>query len=145
VWALANSARAFLRPGAVRGCARKSVPENRRAQFGTCSPSHANSEAELPRELAPPIRAWIRGYVGSESELILRHLYDRISMSFTTQGSSQPGEASPSFTPRPEFHCAPAESGHRESSCVAGSCRVAIRSFAPSFLIVNDELYCGGM
>jgi len=106
---------------------------------------YANSEAELPRELAPPIRAWIRGYVGSESELILRHLYDRISMSFTTQGSSQPGEASPSFTPRPEFHCAPAESGHRESSCVAGSCRVAVRSFAPSLIIVNDELYCGGM
>ena len=39
MWALANPARAFLRPGAVRGCARKSVPENRRAQFGTCSPS----------------------------------------------------------------------------------------------------------
>ena len=53
---------------------------------------YANSEAELPRELAPPIRAWIRGYVGSESELILRHLYDRISMSVTNQGSSQPGE-----------------------------------------------------
>ena len=46
---------------------------------------YANSEAELPRELAPPMRAWIRGYVGSESELILRHLYDRISMSFTTR------------------------------------------------------------
>jgi len=64
---------------------------------------YANSEAELPRELAPPMRAWIRGYVGSESELILRHLYDRISMSFTTQGSSQPGEASPSFTRVPSF------------------------------------------
>ena len=84
-------------PGAVRGCARKSVPENRRAIRDLLS-FYANSEAELPRELAPPIRAWIRGYVGSDSEPILRHLYDRISMSVTTQGSSQPGEVNRRLT-----------------------------------------------
>jgi hypothetical protein len=50
---------------------------------------YAISKTELPCELAAPIRAWIRGYVGSDSELILRRLYDRINVSVTTQRTDQ--------------------------------------------------------
>lgn len=50
---------------------------------------YANTDAELPCELAAQIRAWIQGYSGSDSEPILRHIYDQISVSVTNTANSQ--------------------------------------------------------
>lgn len=117
-WALANSARAFLRPGARAWlCAKIGAGEHESAIRDLLS-FYANGEAQLPRELAPPIRAWIRGYVGSDSEPTLRHLYDRISVSATTQGSSQPAEVRsqrllPTLTAKRSELAERARSGHR--------------------------------
>ena len=88
-WALANSATAFLRPSARTWlCAKIGAGEQRSAIIDLLN-FYANGEAELPCELAAPIRAWIRGYVGSDSEPLLRRLYGRISVSPTPQGSDQ--------------------------------------------------------
>ena len=42
---------------------------------------YANGRATLPYEFAAPIRAWIRGYAGTDREPILLRLYDRITVS----------------------------------------------------------------
>src|ERR1700694_5510046 len=80
-WALAESATRFLRPGARAWiCAKIGAGEQESAIRDLLS-LYANSDAELPCELAAPIQAWIRGYVGSDSEPLLRHLYDQITVS----------------------------------------------------------------
>jgi hypothetical protein len=85
-WALANSATGFLRPGARAWlCAKIGAGEQEGAIRDLLTFYANNSKAELPCELAAPIRAWIRGYVGSDSEPLLRRLYDRIKVSDTTQ------------------------------------------------------------
>jgi hypothetical protein len=89
-WALANSATGFLRPGARAWlCAKIGAGEQESATRDLLTFYANSSNAELPRELAAPIRAWIRGYVGSDSEALLRRLYDRIKVSDTTQVTDQ--------------------------------------------------------
>jgi hypothetical protein len=89
-WALANSATGFLRPGARAWlCAKIGAGEQEGAIRDLLSFYANSSKAELPCELAGPIRAWIRGYVGSDSEPLLRRLYDRIKVSDTTQVTDQ--------------------------------------------------------
>ncbi|MDT5354391.1 MAG: hypothetical protein QOJ56_2923 [Mycobacterium sp.] len=89
-WALANSATRFLRPGARAWlCAKIGAGEQESAIRDLLTFYANNSKAELPCELAAPIRAWIRGYVGSDSEPLLRRLYDRIKVSDTTQVTDQ--------------------------------------------------------
>ena len=88
-WALANSVTRFLRPGARSWlCAKIGAGDQDRAIRDLLT-FYANSKLELPYELAGPIRAWIRGYVGSDSEPLLRRLYDRIKVSDTTQVTDQ--------------------------------------------------------
>jgi hypothetical protein len=84
-WALEKSATGFLRPGARAWlCAKIGAGEQESAIMDLLT-FYANSNAELPSELAAPIRAWIRGYVGTDSELLLRRLYEQITVSVTTQ------------------------------------------------------------
>src|ERR1700737_2827843 len=89
-WALANSATGFLRPGARAWlCAKIGAGEQESGIRDLLTFYANNNKAELPCELAAPIRAWIRGYVGSDSEPLLRRLYDRIKVSDTTQVTDQ--------------------------------------------------------
>ncbi|MDT5362561.1 MAG: hypothetical protein QOC69_4323 [Mycobacterium sp.] len=88
-WALAKSAAGFLRPGARAWlCAKIGAGEQENAITDLLS-FYANSDAELPSELAAPIRAWIRGYTGSDSEPLLRRFYDQITVSATIQMTDQ--------------------------------------------------------
>jgi hypothetical protein len=88
-WALANSVTRFLRPGARAWlCAKIGAGDQDRAIRDLLT-FYANSKVELPYELAGPIRAWIRGYVGSDSETLLRRLYDQITVSTTSHGTEQ--------------------------------------------------------
>jgi hypothetical protein len=88
-WALSNSVTRFLRPGARAWlCAKIGAGDQDRAIRDLLT-FYANSKVELPYELAGPIRAWIRGYVGSDSETLLRRLYDQITVSTTSHGTDQ--------------------------------------------------------
>lgn len=91
-WALADSATALLDP-VVRAwlCAKIGAGEQESA-IRELLILYANGDAELPCELAAPVRAWIDGYAGSDLEPILRHIYGRISVSATDRPSSQPPE-----------------------------------------------------
>jgi hypothetical protein len=89
-WALANSAAGFLRPGARAWLCAKIGAGEQESAIGDLLTFYANSNAELPCELAAPIRAWIRGYVGSDSEPLLRSLYDQINVSVTTNMTDEP-------------------------------------------------------
>lgn len=88
-WALANSVTRFLRPGARAWlCAKIGAGDQDRAIRDLLT-FYANSKVELPYELAGPIRAWIRGYVGTDGESLLRRLYDQITVSTTSHGTDQ--------------------------------------------------------
>jgi hypothetical protein len=88
-WALEKSATGFLRPGARAWlCAKIGAGEQESAIMDLLA-FYANSNAELPCELAAPTRAWIRGYVGTDNELLLRRLYEQITVSVTTQKTDQ--------------------------------------------------------
>jgi len=84
-WALANSAARFLRPGARAWLCAKIGAGEQVGAIRDLLTFYASSDAELPCELAAPIRAWIRGYVGSDSEPLLRRLYDQIKVTVTIQ------------------------------------------------------------
>ena len=92
-WALADSANAFMnRADRARVCAKIGAGEQDSAitDVLTC---YANTNTELPFALASPIRKWIDGYAGSDTEQILRHVYDRISVPGEDAASSEPVEA----------------------------------------------------
>jgi len=61
---------------------------------------YANTDAELPSELAARVRAWIQGYVGSDSEPILRDIYARIRVSVTTIAGGERPEVGGQRSPR---------------------------------------------
>jgi len=79
-WALADSANAFMNPAQrTRVCAKIGAGEQDSAIADVLA-SYATTNAELPFELAGPIRRWINGYAGTDSEQILRHLYGQIKV-----------------------------------------------------------------
>lgn len=80
-WALVDCATAFLKP-AVRAslCATIGAGE-RDSAIKELLNFYAASGVELPCELAEQVRTWIHGFAGSDTEPILRHIYDRISVS----------------------------------------------------------------
>ncbi|MGA8548426.1 MAG: hypothetical protein WB785_24665 [Mycobacterium sp.] len=88
-WALTDSATAFLNPR-VRAwlCTKIGAGEQDGAIMDLLT-FYANSNADLPCELAVPIRAWIQGYAGSDSEPILRRIYDQIGVSVANKETSQ--------------------------------------------------------
>jgi hypothetical protein len=77
-WALADSTTEFLHPNARAWvCAKIGAGEKATAitDLLTC---YASSDAELPDQLAARVHTWIRGYVGTEIEPVLRRLVGRI-------------------------------------------------------------------
>ncbi len=81
VWALADSAAEFMKPDVhVRLCAKIGAGEQKSAIVDLLV-FYAESRAELPYELTAPVRAWISGYAGTDTEPILLGLYDRIRVS----------------------------------------------------------------
>lgn len=80
-WALADSASAHLNAvDRTRLCTKIRAGE-RDSAIKELLTFDANSDVELPWELAVQVRAWIQGYAGSDSEPIPRHVYDRINVS----------------------------------------------------------------
>jgi hypothetical protein len=69
----------------VRLCAKIGAGEYDRA-IADLLVFYANRRIALPYEFAAPIRAWIRGYAGTDREPVLLRLYDRISPG-TSMGS----------------------------------------------------------
>ena len=96
-WALADSAAAWMKP-AERAwlCTNIGAGEKDNA-IRDLLVFYANTGAELPRELAAPILAWIQGYAGTDCEMRLRHIYDRISLS--DNANRQPTEAEADRSP----------------------------------------------
>jgi hypothetical protein len=92
-WALAKSTSALLRPDARAWLCAKIGAGEQEGAITDLLIFYANSNAELPSELAAPIQAWIHGYAGSDSEPILRHLYGRIKVSVTAQATDRVSEA----------------------------------------------------
>jgi hypothetical protein len=92
-WALAKSASAFLRPDARAWLCAKIGAGEQEAAITDLLIFYANSNAELSNELAASIRAWIHGYVGSDSEPLLRHLYGRINVSVTAPATDRASQA----------------------------------------------------
>ncbi|BCO60211.1 MULTISPECIES: hypothetical protein [Mycobacterium avium complex (MAC)] len=99
-WALIDSATASLKP-AVRAllCAKIGAGE-RDSAIKDLLTFYADSDVGLPWELAVQVRAWIQGYAGSDSEPILRDVYDRISVSDTSCAYSPRPEAKSQRSPR---------------------------------------------
>jgi hypothetical protein len=79
-WALAESAADYL-PSEEHAwlCAKIGAGEQESA-IADLLAFYSAKRAELPYELAAQIRAWIAGYAGTDTELTLLRLYDRIKM-----------------------------------------------------------------
>jgi hypothetical protein len=92
-WALVKSASAFLRPEARAWLCAKIGAGDQDGAITDLLTFYANSGAELPSELAGPIRAWIQGYVGSDREPILRRLYRSINVAVIAQITDRAPEA----------------------------------------------------
>jgi hypothetical protein len=89
VWALADSTAEHLQPDArVRLCAKIGAGEYDTA-IADLLVFYANRRVALPYEFAAPIRAWIRGYAGTDREPVLLRLYDRIRVSVTTHTTAR--------------------------------------------------------
>lgn len=100
-WALADSAMVFLKPAdRAQLCAKIGAGEQGSA-IKDLLIFYSNTDTELPCELAARIRAWIQGYEGSDSEPILRRMYDRISVSVTNNASRQRTEVEAHRSRRP--------------------------------------------
>jgi hypothetical protein len=102
-WALAESASRFLRPDARASLCAKIGAGEQEGAITDLLIFYANSNAELPSELAASIRTWIHGYLGSDSEPILQHLYGTINVSTTPHATNRASQArcqqrSPKFT-----------------------------------------------
>jgi hypothetical protein len=116
-WALADSASKFLDPvKRAWMCAKIGAGEHGNA-IRELLALYANTRSELPCELATPLQAWIRGYAGSESEPILQHMYDRISVSVEKAASRELAEA--------ELDCSPQRLTAKRSEPAA--CIAAVR------------------
>jgi hypothetical protein len=84
-WALADSAaECMLAPARARLCVKIGAGEQKSAIVDLLA-FYAEGRAELPYELAAPIRAWIKGYAGTDTETMLLSLYDRIRVSVLPQ------------------------------------------------------------
>src|ERR1700761_571354 len=111
-WALADSATALLKPADRAWLCAKIGAGEQGSAIRDLLLFYANTHVELPSQLAGPIRAWIQGYVGSDSEPILRQIYDRISVSVTNNPSCQRPEAD-ALTTSARRHAQSARSAHQ--------------------------------
>jgi hypothetical protein len=93
-WTLNDAASAFLsRDARLWLCVKIGAGELESAIIELLD-GYVRHNAELPSELAAPVRAWIRGYLGSDSEPILRHLLSRLRV------SARPQPGTPSREPQ---------------------------------------------
>ena len=130
-WALADSAKVFLKPAdRARMCAKIGAGEQGSA-IKHLLIFYSNTDAELPCELAARVRAWIQGYAGSDSEPILRRIYDRISVSAATNANHQ--------RPQAEAHRSPRQLITKRSTYPARTRATARRST----YAVNRVVVCG--
>ena len=83
-WALADSATSYLKPAARAWLCTKIGAGEQESAIKDLLVFYANADAELPRQLAGPIREWIHGYAGTDSEPTLRHIYNQITVSTAT-------------------------------------------------------------
>jgi hypothetical protein len=91
-WALADSAAARLKPAdRTLLCAKIGAGEPASAIRDLLA-FYANTQAELPRELAERVLSWIQGYAASDSGRTLRRIYDRIIAPAANTSPSQPPE-----------------------------------------------------
>ena len=89
VWALADSAAKHMKPDVhVQLCAKIGAGEYDGA-IADLLVFYANGRAALPYEFAAPIRAWIRGYAGTDREPVLLRLYDRLRVSVMTRTTAR--------------------------------------------------------
>ena len=80
-WALADSASGYLKAADhARLCAKIGAGEQGSAIRDLLG-FYAHTNAQLSRELAAQVQAWITGYKGSDSEPALWRIYDRITVS----------------------------------------------------------------
>jgi hypothetical protein len=77
-WALADAAASLLKPASRTSLCAKIGAGEQASAIRDLLAFYATTQAELPRELAEPVLAWIQGYAGSDSEPTLRRIYDRI-------------------------------------------------------------------
>jgi hypothetical protein len=84
-WALADSAASFLNPDARTLIFAKIGAGDQDGAIRDLLGCYAHPSTELPPELAAPVHAWIRGYVGSDSEPSLQRLMSRIRVSVPPQ------------------------------------------------------------
>jgi hypothetical protein len=99
-WALADSAAAVLKPADRTSLCAKILAGEQESAIRYLLSFYAKTDVELPCQLAAPIRAWIHGYAGTDSEAILRYLYDRISVSATNAAIRPRPEADLHRSPR---------------------------------------------
>lgn len=127
-WALADSANAFMSSAdRTTVCAKIGAGEQDSAIRDVLA-LYGNTEAELPFELAAPIRKWIAGYAGSDSETTLLRVYDRIRVSVASTTGSQPPKPEPYRPPPPLVarRSEPAERIGTNRRCTRAANRVVI-------------------
>ena len=99
-WALADTARVHMNSAdRTEVCLKIGAGQQDRA-IRELLVFFARNDAELPFELAAGVRQWIAGYAGTDSEALLRYVYDRIKVSVISATSNLP--------PQHEFDCSPA-------------------------------------
>jgi hypothetical protein len=99
-WALADSANKSMNPADhTTVCVKIGAGEHDSAIRYVLS-FYAHTGAKLPCALAAPIQRWIDGYAGSDSEQILRRIYDRISVSAEDAASGDAMEVEPDCAPK---------------------------------------------
>jgi hypothetical protein len=77
-WALADSAADFVDPNTRAWLCAKIGADEKAAAIRDLLACHARAEADLASDLAARVRAWIRGYRGTDTEQTLRGLLDQI-------------------------------------------------------------------
>lgn len=80
-WALVDSVPTFLNPTARAAMCAKIGAGELDSAIRDLLVFYANSQTELPRDLAPRVLAWLQGYKGSNTEQMLRRIYDCIRLS----------------------------------------------------------------
>lgn len=100
-WALADSANTFMESADRAAVCAKIGAGEQDSAIRDLLILYADTHAELPFQLAAPIRKWIEGYVGSDSEPTLRYVYGRIRVSVASIIAIQPAQPEADRSPPP--------------------------------------------
>lgn len=89
-WALTDAASTFLNPGSRACLCAKIGAGEQSSAIRELLALYVTTRAELPRDLATSLKAWIQGYAGSGRELFLLRMYDQISISAEIAANERP-------------------------------------------------------